>query len=131
MQLYEALAQQHQCDVRHVREIADRSLGGDFGNAVGAQQRKQPLDHARSHTGDPVREVVDGGGDDRPHFTPSERRPHSHSMAHDDVARQLAQLRWFHDDIRESADAGVDSVGADPPGDDGFDQPARVRDAPE
>jgi len=34
-------------------------------------------------------------------------------------------------DIRESADAGVDSVGADPLGDDGFDQPARVRDAPE
>ena len=82
-------AEQHQGDVRHVREISDRPVRGHLRYAVAREQREQALDHLGAHARIPVREVIDRGRDDRANRGRLERRPDAHRVAHDDVARQL------------------------------------------
>ncbi len=82
-------AEQHQSDVRHVREISHRPVRGHLGYAVAREQCEQAFDHLGPHAGIPVREVIDRGRDDRTNRGRLERRPHRNRVAHDDVARQL------------------------------------------
>src|SRR5208283_84721 len=120
-----ACAEQHPCDVRHVRQISHRPFGRYFRYAVMREQCDQLLDHLHAHARIAMREIVDRGRDDRAHRAALERRSDARGGAHDDVARKLALLGRGYNDIAESADAGVHAVGTDALRDDRLQQAVR------
>ncbi len=125
-----AFADQHQGDMGHVAEIADRAERGHFGNAVMRQQSQHLLDQRRPHAGMAMGVIVDGGRDDRPRPRLAQRLADAHRVAHHDIARQLPLFRPVDDDIGEPADTGVHAIGEDVLFDDGIDDGAAMRKTP-
>ena len=122
-------SEQHQRDVRHVRQVSHRPVRRNLGYAVPREQCEQAFDHFGPHAGIPMRKVVDRGRDDRTNRRRLERGPHGNRVAHDDVVRQLPLLGLRHDDLAERADARIHTVGANALLDDRLHQAARRLDA--
>ena len=112
-------------DVRHVGQVADRTMRRHFRQAIVLEQRDQLVDDVGPHAGMPVRVVVDRGRDDRARFRRTERRADANGVAHQDVARQRTLLRGRHDHVAQRTDARVDAIRANAARDDCVDEFAR------
>ena len=83
-----AFADQHQRNVCHVRQIADRSTLRHFGHDAVIEQGQQCLDHRHAHPRTTVGMVVGLCGHDRAHFGFGQGGAHAAGMAHDQLPRK-------------------------------------------
>ncbi|VTT27371.1 Uncharacterised protein [Klebsiella pneumoniae] len=112
-----------------MRQITDRALGGDLRRNMVVKQRQQPLHHVRGDARFAVTEVGNGGADNRPSLHVAQYRTNAAGVAHQGIARQLAQLIGFQNNVAQRAKPGVDAIGNLPFGDDQINDLARGADA--
>ncbi len=121
-------AQQGDTDVRHVRQVAHRTLRRHLRGDAAIEQRQQAFDHTAMNAGFAVAVVVDCRADDRPSLFVAKHRTDAAGMAEQGVARELAELFTFERDVGQSAQTGVDAIGPLAAFDDALNDGLRVVD---